>query len=203
MTSAQVTAARMAQLRALQAKQSLPSVPDATVPPRALTASLQVPAHLNVAAPPPAVLRSGRPTLTNGGPTEAQSLNTPGSIKPPVLELGNDRLLSKRKLADLVSSVLGPDNEPLIDGDVEELLLELADEFVDSVTEFACKLAKHRHSDVLEAKDIHMHLERNWNMHIAGYSSDEIRSIRRFAPLPAYQQKLQNIAMAKSVNNQK
>lgn len=206
MTAAQVTAARMAQLRALQAKQGAPATAaelQAAAPaqtPR--VQGLQVPSHLNVVPPPPAALRAGRPTLTNGGPTEAQALNTPGAIKPPTLELGGDRLLSKRKLTDLVTAVLGPDNEPLIDGDVEELLLELADEFVASVTGFACKLAKHRRSDVLEAKDIHMHLERNWNMHIAGYSSDEIRSIRRFAPLPAYQQKLQNIAMSKSVNKQ-
>lgn len=257
MTAAQITAARNAQLRALQARSAqttdqsaiqsaqgvaqgpgdtvsgvsgmsgvpgvqgvpgmtgmpgMPSVPGAMnaqsmamqVPggARTLSQSLPIPNNLNVMPPLPAAMRAGRPTLTNGGPTDAQALNTPGMLKTPALELGGDRLLSKRKLHDLVSSVVGPDNEPIIDGDVKEMLLDLADEFVSSVTDFACKIAKHRKCDVLEAKDIHLHLERNWNMHIAGYSSDEIRSIRRFAPLPAYQQKLQNIAMSKSVNKQ-
>lgn len=226
-TQNQVTAARAAQLRAMQhagtpsspAGANPPALgaqganlpagsspatagPTATGPdtPRAFAQNMPIPAHLNVAPPVPASVRSGRPTLTNGGASDAHALNNPALVRAPTLDLSGDRLLSKRKLGDLVGSIMGNDNEPLIDGDVEELLLDLADEFVQSVTAFACKLAKHRKSDVLDAKDIHLHLERNWNMHIAGYSSDEIRSIRRFLPTQTYQQKLQGIGMAKTVN---
>lgn len=175
--------------------------PSVMVPPgdRPFKEPTPIPNQINVSPIQPVNVRPGRPTLTNGGGNDALAVNSPGLVRPPTVDATGDRLLSKRKLSDLVTSVVGDDNEPLIDGDVEELLLDLADEFVTSVTSFACKLARHRKSDILEAKDIHMHLERNWNMHIAGYSSDEVRSIRRFLPAQAYQQKLQSLLMAKSV----
>ncbi|KAI8813364.1 transcription initiation factor, partial [Cladochytrium replicatum] len=45
------------------------------------------------------------------------------------------------------------DSAEKLDPDTEELISEIATDFVRRITEFATKLAKHRNSDTLEAKD--------------------------------------------------
>ena len=41
-----------------------------------------------------------------------------------------------------------------VDDAVEDFLLDLADDFVDTVTSFACKMASHRRSESVQVKDI-------------------------------------------------
>lgn len=51
---------------------------------------------------------------------------------------------------------------------VEELLLEMATEFVQDVVGFSGKLAKHRRSNVLESKDLQFCLAKNYGISLAG-----------------------------------
>lgn len=152
--------------------------------------------------PAPVTYKTNRPSLTGGTAMNAAALNTPAMTKLPPYEVDTERVMSKRKLRELVKSVGidEGDGETVIDGDVEELLLDLADDFVTNVTGFACRLAKHRKSDNLETRDIQLHLERNWNIRIPGYSGDEIRTTRKWNPLQSYNQKLQTINSEKAAS---
>lgn len=59
-------------------------------------------------------------------------------------------------------------NEQL-DEDVEEILLDIADEFVENVVSSACAIAKHRNSTSLEVDDVKLYLERKYKIWIPGF----------------------------------
>lgn len=50
----------------------------------------------------------------------------------------------------------------------EEMIMEMADDFVKRVTGPACLLAKHRKSETLEVKDLQVILDKHWGIKIAG-----------------------------------
>lgn len=179
-------------------------------------ASLPISSSINVKPPTAITLKTGnnRATLSGGIANGIGSiLGSPAITKIPTYDLSatvpggsipdnGGRVLTKRKLSELVNTigVDEGDGKTNVDGDVEELLLDLADEFISSVTGFACRLAKHRKVDSIDVRDIQLHLERNWNIRIPGYAMDEIRATRKWQPNPSYTQKLSGVEISKSVN---
>lgn len=85
-----------------------------------------------------------------------------------------------------------------LDPDVEEFLQEHIDDFVDSVTEFACLLAKHRKSRTVEARDFQVHLEKKWNIRVPGYGDDPRPPAKRNASAAVHNARLQAIAKSQA-----
>ncbi|MCJ1382450.1 Transcription initiation factor TFIID subunit 12 [Xylographa soralifera] len=177
-----------------------PSIPRE---PATNTAKWPMPKSLNITPLAPVSMGPSRPTLSGGSSTGAMGpMGQPGIQKHPgyVLEGEGERVLSKKKLEELVRQVTGGvDGEgyEALDPDVEETLLDVADEFVDNVIAAACKLAKLRQSATLELRDIQLILERNYNIRVPGYASDELRTVKKIQPTQAWSQKISAINAAK------
>lgn len=129
-------------------------------------------------------------------------MSQPGVQRPAqfTLEGEGDRVLSKRKLDELVRQVTGQASDSPDSGlspEVEEAVLTLADDFVDNVISSACRLAKVKESQTLDIRDIQMVLERNYGIRIPGYGLDEVRTVRKFQPAPGWTNKMQAVQAAK------
>lgn len=85
--------------------------------------------------------------------------------------LNQSQILDKKVLQELVKEV---DPTEQLDEDVEDLLLQVADDFIENVINSSCQLAKHRKSSMLEVKDVQFNLERNFNLFIPGFSNDDL-----------------------------
>ncbi|XP_054823599.1 transcription initiation factor TFIID subunit 12-like [Prosopis cineraria] len=105
-----------------------------------------------------------------------------------------NRILSKRTIHELVTQV---DPSEKLDPEVADVLVDIAENFLESITKSGCSLAKHRKSTMLEAKDILLHLEKNWNMSLPGFGGDEIKSYRRQLASDIHKERL--VAIKKSM----
>jgi len=133
---------------------------------------------------------AGAPRAAGAAPSAPQQAGTrPPTGSVPIPNTGDLRILTRQKLAELAKQI---DGEDRLDEDAARIMMLLADEFVDSVTNFACKLAKHRKSNTVDVKDVQMHLERNWGIRIAGVSNEDFlppgRGRKR--PLESHKQRI-------------
>ncbi|XP_055638283.1 transcription initiation factor TFIID subunit 12 isoform X2 [Toxorhynchites rutilus septentrionalis] len=103
------------------------------------------------------------------------------------------QILTKPRLQELVREI---DPTEQLDEEVEELLLQIADDFVENTVNAACLLAKHRKVSKVEVRDVQLHLERNWNMWIPGFGTDELRPYKRATVTEAHKQRLALIRKA-------
>lgn len=81
------------------------------------------------------------------------------------------RLVARDTLRALIQSVLREEVSP----ETEELLLDVGDDFLESVALGAAQLARHRGGDSLEAADVRLHLERVWGIALPGHGSDAVQ----------------------------
>lgn len=102
-------------------------------------------------------------------------------------------LLTKSRLNELVREV---DPTEQLDDEVEELLLQMAEEFVENAVNASCLLAKHRKVPKVETKDVQLYLEQNWNMWLPGFGTDELKPYKRAAVTEAHKQRLALIRKA-------
>ncbi|KAI9772059.1 MAG: Transcription initiation factor TFIID subunit 12 [Geoglossum simile] len=166
------------------------------------TPKMPIPKNLTTSLPTPVSMGPARPTLAGGPSGTNNVMGQPALSRHPgyALEGEGERVLSKKKLDELVRQVTGGGEGREGEGlsaEVEESILALADDFVDQVITSACRLAKLRQSSTLEIRDIQLILERNYNIRIPGYASDEIRTVRKFAPAQGWTQKMSAVQAAK------
>lgn len=125
---------------------------------------------------------------TNSSAALSQTSSPSVSIRPVNTgQTDTSKVLDKKRLQDLVKEV-----DPLeqLDDDVEDMLMQIADDFIDNVVTAACQLAKHRKSSTVEVKDVQLHLERNWNMWIPGFGSEDLKPYKKSATTEAHKQRL-------------
>merc|ERR1719403_279060 len=97
-----------------------------------------------------------------------------------------EEVLDKKRLQELVKEV---DPHEQLDEDVEELLLQIADDFIEQTVVASCALAKHRKSPNVDVRDVQLVLEKNFNMWIPGVggtsaTDQDLHSVRAMGKRP-------------------
>ena len=126
-------------------------------------------------------------TNCTGGVETSSALNrpvVPVASTSSTTAGGESQVLDKKRLQELVKEV---DPNEQLDEDVEELLLHIADDFIEQTVTASCALAKHRRAPAVEVRDVQLVLEKNWNMWIpavggatVGSSGDGQETLRPF-----------------------
>lgn len=100
---------------------------------------------------------------------------------------------ARTRLHDIVKEL---DPSERLSEEVEDVLLELADDFVEATVRAACLSARHRHSAVVEARDVQLHLERHWNMWLPGFGTEEVQQYAPAAEGEAHRRRMELVREA-------
>ncbi|CAF0825663.1 unnamed protein product [Rotaria sordida] len=128
----------------------------------------------------------------------------------------NDRtLLDKRAIQELIKQV---DPMMQIDEEVEDMLIQIAEEFVDSTLTASCQNAKHRKSNTVETKDVQLYLgmnnsfyksigiiflflERTYSMWVPGFGTEDPKQYKKFLTNDALKASLKTPYMSSTTNS--
>ncbi|KAJ3414504.1 Transcription initiation factor TFIID subunit 12 [Chytridiales sp. JEL 0842] len=102
-------------------------------------------------------------------------------------------MLAPERLRNLLAQI---DPIEKLDGDVEEMLMEVAQDFIKDVTTMSCKLAKHRGSDTLEVPDAQLPLDMHWKIKLPGFGEDIEPFKGRRGPTRSHQTKATTVKVA-------
>jgi len=122
----------------------------------------------------------------SSGPSASNAISDSAAAGYSSVQSDSSQVLTKQRLDDLVREV---DPYEQLDDDVKETLLHIADEFIESVVSGACQIAKHRKANAVDVKDVQLCLERNWNMWIPGFGTDDIRPYKKACVTDAHKQR--------------
>ncbi|GJQ70112.1 Taf12 [Trypoxylus dichotomus] len=103
------------------------------------------------------------------------------------------QVLTKTRMSDLIRDI---DPNIHMEDEVEEILLSYVDEFVDRVLNGASIIAKHRHVNNIEVKDVQQFINRNFNMWVPGLGTDELKPYKRSLTTETHKQRLALIRKA-------
>lgn len=129
--------------------------------------------------------RPGTPGAAQANSAPPSSAAATAANTEPLDATGS--ILGKRSIQDLLAQI---DPRERLDPDVEEVFLEIADDFIENVASFSCKIAQHRKSKILEAKDVMLHLDKAYNITVPGFGGDEYRSYKRPIVSETHKQRL-------------
>ena len=74
--------------------------------------------------------------------------------------------------------------------EVEELLLDVGDDFLEHVAAGAAALARHRGSDTLDAEDVRLHCERVWGIPLPGHVEVKAQPLEAKQPSASHNARL-------------
>merc|ERR1712018_839482 len=94
------------------------------------------------------------PNMTDNMASSSSSVTSEATKRPA--STAETQVLDKKRLQELVREV---DPNEQLDEDVEDLLLHIADDFIEQTVTSACALAKHRKANSVDVKDVQMVLE--------------------------------------------